>query len=138
MNKLRKILLIDDVDVTSYINKLYLENMDIAEEIDYVHDGVEGLQYLHKHCLQGTGPDLIFLDNKMPRMDGFEFLEALPDLEAALQRSFSIAMLTTSVNMKDVSRAVSFGDRIIAYITKPLQADGVKQVLAGMRAMDTF
>lgn len=43
-------------------------------------------------------------------------------------------MLTTSVDMKNVNRSASFGDRLIAYITKPLQADGVKQVLAGMRA----
>ena len=138
MKKLKKILLIDDDDITCYINKVYLENMEIAEQIDYVNDGVEGLQYLHKHCPLGTGPDLIFLDNKMPNMDGFEFLEALPDLEAVVNCRFSIAMLTTSVNMKDVSRAVSCDDRIIAYITKPLQADGVKQVLAGMRAIDTL
>lgn len=49
--------------------------MEIADEIDYEHDGEEGLQYLNKHCAQGTGPDLIFppggpVDNKMPRMDG--------------------------------------------------------------------
>ena len=86
MKKLRKILLIDDDDITCYINKMFLEGMEIAEEINCVHDGCEGLKYIHQHCSKGANqkeaaPDLVFLDVNMPLMDGFEFLEALEGLE---------------------------------------------------------
>ena len=135
MKKLRRILLIDDDDVTCYINKIYLEGMEITDEIDCVYNGLEGLKYIHQHCSKGAieqeaAPDLIFLDNKMPVMDGFEFLEALEDMQDVDRSRLYIVMLTTSENIKDVERAAAFKETLHSYITKPLKPNLVKQVLS--------
>ena len=134
MKKLRRILLIDDDEVTCYINKTLLEGLELADEIDCVHNGLEGLNYIEQHCSketieQETAPSLIFLDVKMPIMDGFEFLEALEDLDDVDRSRLHIVMLTTSENIKDTQRASTFGDKLHSYLNKPLETNAVKQVL---------
>src|SRR5688572_10056858 len=74
------VLLVDDDDTTNYLNKRLLTDMKVAKEILVLKNGREALDYLSKACdsqLDGAlkCPDLIFLDIKMPMMDGFEFLE---------------------------------------------------------------
>ena len=104
--KLRRIILIDDDEVTCFIKKLLLEGMEIASKIDCVHDGLEGLKYIHQHCLEGAieqqaAPDLIFLDNNMPILNGFEFLEALEEIEDVDRSRLYIVMLTTNLSLLD-------------------------------------
>ena len=141
MNKLKKILLIDDDDVTCFINKLFLQGLDIAEEIACVHDGIEGLSYLQKNCSasaleEGGGTILIFLDNRMPIMDGFDFLEAYDELETIDKSRIYIVMLTTSVNIKDIQKAATFGDILKGYINKPLDINFITQVLSEILALE--
>ena len=135
MKKLRRILLIDDDEVTCYLNKILLEGMLVAEQIDIVHDGIKGLAYIHQHCLEGTieqqtAPDLIFLDYNMPFFDGFEFLDALEDLEDVDRSRLHIVMLTISDDVKENNRAAKFKGTLHSYITKPLNAFRVEQVLS--------
>ena len=129
MRRVKKILLVDDDEITCYLEKSLLEDLEVAEEITYVHGGYEALEYIEK-CLQdGDYPDIIFLDINMPGMDGFEFLEKLDSLGSPEIRKLNIVMLTSSVNMKDVQKAGSFGDLLKGYITKPLEVGAVKKVL---------
>ena len=38
-------------------------------------------------------------------------------------------MLTSSVNMRDIQKAASFGDLLQGYISKPLEVRAVKKVM---------
>ena len=122
MKKLRRILLIDDDDeITCYLEKSLLEDLEVSDVIDCVHGGSEALDYLQEGKERQVYPDLIFLDINMPGMEGFEFLERLEALESYEVQKLHIVMLTSSVNIRDVQRAASFGDLLKGYITKPLQ-----------------
>jgi CheY-like chemotaxis protein len=87
-----------------------------------VRNGEEAIAYL-----KGEGqfanreeyplPDLLLLDLKMPRMDGFdvlEWLKATPSLA-----SLRVIVLTSSENLHDVNRAYQLGAN--SFLVKPLE-----------------
>jgi DNA-binding response OmpR family regulator len=73
-------------------------------------DGHEGLD-----IAASEKPDLILLDNNMPKMTGLEMLAILrenPDLKTT-----PVIMVTAVCEPKDITAAKSFG--VVDYITKP-------------------
>ena len=133
MKRLRKILLVDDDEITCYLEKSLLEDLEVSDSIECVHGGYEALDYLQGCREKQCYPNLIFLDINMPGMDGFELLERLEALGSSEIRKLNIVMLTSSVNIKDVQTAASFGDLLKGYITKPLEIGAVKKYCSPYR-----
>ncbi len=69
------------------------------------------------HVLQRHVPDLILLDVRMPKMDGFELLSLLRKYEAAA--SIPVVILTSLNTPRDLDRALELG--VIEYLTKPIE-----------------
>lgn len=89
-----------------------------------VHDGSEAMQYL-----EGKGkfaniphhphPDVVLLDLKMPRINGFEFLEWLRTKAPVHLRFIPVVVMSSSALREDVDRAYSLGAN--SYLVKPVQ-----------------
>lgn len=79
MRKLNKILLIDDDEMDNYVNEQLLESLEIAENINVVTNGKDGLIYLYTQCDSETGvcPELIIFDHYIPVIDGMEMIKKL-------------------------------------------------------------
>ena len=77
--QLKKVLCINDNEVTLWIQKQILNKSKFTEEVITVFNGFEGLEY-YKSLINGNTenqnnfPGLILLDLHMPVMDGWEFL----------------------------------------------------------------
>jgi CheY-like chemotaxis protein len=106
-----------------------LEEIRLANELHFVEDGEELLDYL-----RGRGryaerkpprPGLILLDLNMPRKDG---REALSEIKAdpALRR-IPIVVLTTSQAEEDILRTYDLG--VSGFIVKPVTFQGLVDVL---------
>ncbi|MFC6997157.1 response regulator [Rufibacter roseus] len=129
MDKLNLILLVDDDDTTNYLNKRLLERMQIAEEIEIVTNGEEALQFLDDRAASELPlPDLMFLDIKMPVMDGFEFLETYHQLPDHLKQGIVVMMLTSSASFYDLERLKQYST-VQRHISKPLQEAHVREIL---------
>ncbi|WP_308993613.1 response regulator [Mariniflexile litorale] len=116
---MNKILLIDDNSTDNYINKLIIEKANITNTIIVQTSPVEALNYLKN--VKGDFPEFIFLDIKMPEMDGFDFLKAYDEFEDDKKRNIHIIMLTSSHNMSDVEKA-NENPYVKKYLIKPLDA----------------
>lgn len=128
MASFRSVLLVDDSRADNFLHRELIREADFAEHVAVARDGVEALDYLN-----GSGggepfpPELVLLDINMPRMDGFEFLEACAKLELP---ELSIVMLTTSHDPEDEARARRSG-RVTEFLHKPLSVAELKR-LAGL------
>jgi CheY-like chemotaxis protein len=72
-------------------------------------------------------PDLIFLDIRMPKIDGFRFLELLRDIPASAHTP--VVMLTTSCLEKDVKMVRTRDVR--GYIVKSSNSEKLREGISG-------
>lgn len=122
------ILLIDDDETDHFFFKRLVQKSELIENVVCFHYADEALQYLQSQDRPKI--DVIFLDINMPRMNGFDFLEAATnELPSSFNDSVNVVMLTSSIAPQDKARAAEF-DVIKAYVNKPLDINGLDGVIA--------
>ena len=108
----KPILLVEDdrLDVMA-VRRVLLE-LHVSNELVHVEDGEDALTHLRSHL--DVPPCLILLDLNMPRMNGFEFLEALRADDGL--KHIPVVMVSTSLERQDIRRSFELG--IVAYVNK--------------------
>ena len=129
MKKLRKVLVINDDEVTCFLHSTLLEKMGVSEEIHCINDPEEALEYIHKGIQRQVYPGLVLLDLIMSGTNGFEFLESLRTLESEEISKFNIVMLSATISQKDEETAASFGDLLKGHFLKPIDETVVRKIL---------
>lgn len=115
----------DDADDRLLVKDAWEESR-LLNELRFVEDGEELLDYLHQRGVyappnQSPLPGLILLDLNMPRKGGRETLEAIkadPGL-----RHIPIVILTTSQTEEDIFQAYDLGAS--SFITKPVTLESL-------------
>jgi len=113
-----KILVVDDSMVVLHMYRLLLSP---KYQLVMAKDGLEAL-----HKLQDDLEiKLVLLDINMPRMNGFEFLQAVR--KTPLRHSIRIIVITTEGGEQDAGTALSLG--ATGYITKPFEPQGLLRLI---------
>lgn len=84
--------------------------------VEFVRDGEEALHYLQS---DKPLPDLLLVDLKMPKVDGFQVLQWVRS-QPALKRML-VVVLTSSAQKRDVNRAYDLGAN--SYLVKPVNLE---------------
>ncbi|MBC8002789.1 MAG: response regulator [Opitutaceae bacterium] len=117
---LKKILLVEDNYKDAELTLSALAANNLANEVISVHDGVEALDYLHcegRFAGRTDGdPLVVFLDLKMPKLDGLEVLRRMKSDEKL--RVIPVVMLTSSREENDLVTCYRLG--VNAYVVKPV------------------
>lgn len=124
--KFKSILLIDDNAADNRYNQIILEEMNIVDNIEIAESGPAALKILDNN--DHLHPELILLDINMPKMNGWEFLEAYKKLHID-EKSKKIVVLTTSMNPEDKKKAESFS-QISEFNIKPLTPEMLERIIA--------
>ncbi len=124
----QRVLVIDDNETDRYIAKRMIQKHQFAEEVKTIESAPKALQYLFS--LENTPellPQFIFLDIRMPEMDGFEFLIEYEKLPETVKSNCIIMMLSTSLDRTDNDRAQSCA-YINRFLNKPLNLEKMKML----------
>jgi CheY-like chemotaxis protein len=117
--KFKHALLIDDNEIDNYITKSVITKSNIAGKITDITSSMEALEYLKSLSNSAEFPDAIFLDIRMPEMDGFDFLDAYIKLFET-HKHCQVFMLSSSTDQMDIERALLY-PVVKKYLNKPLK-----------------
>jgi CheY-like chemotaxis protein len=119
----KRILLVDDDARDVELVLASLEEHNLAGEVAVARDGAEALDYLYRRgsfCSRPAGhPVVVFLDLKMPKIDGHEVLQVIKS-DRELKR-IPVVVLTSSREEQDLVK--SYENNANAYVVKPVAFD---------------
>lgn len=118
----KKAMIIDDSHIDRFIAERILKRSFFAEEILMMESAIDALEYLRAQDRIDDLPQVIFLDIRMPEMDGFEFLERYNELPDTVKRNVTIVMISSSANLNDHIRAQR-NQYVYSFLEKPLDME---------------
>jgi CheY-like chemotaxis protein len=120
MNKLGRILMVEDDPKDVELTLTALEEYNLANEVVVTRDGEQALDYLYRRGEYKTrsngSPAVMLLDLKLPKVDGLEVLKQIKS-DGAL-RMIPVVVLTSSKEEKDMVASYKLG--VNAYVVKPV------------------
>lgn len=130
---LKSVFLIDDDEISNFLNKILIKNLGLDVEVLTAGNGREALNILEERTIGASGesiaPCLLILDINMPVMNGWQFLEAFDKrFSEAIKKKITIVMITVSEDQRDVIRATN-NSLVMDYIHKPLTDEKLLEIM---------
>jgi len=120
INKLGRILMVEDDPKDVELTLTALEEYNLANEVIVTRNGEQALDYLHcrgEYKTRSSGnPAVMLLDLKLPKVDGLEVLKQIKS-DGEL-RMIPVVVLTSSKEEKDMVASYKLG--VNAYVVKPV------------------
>lgn len=125
--QLKKVLCINDNEVTLWIQKQILNKSKFSEEVITAFNGLEGLDYYNNLINENNTnpkdfPGLILLDLHMPVMDGWEFLYRFSEDIYPHCKNTKVIITSYSIDSVDSERAKKY-PFIVDFLTSSLSVE---------------
>jgi two-component system response regulator len=124
------ILLVEDNSRDEALTLRALKKNDLVNYVVVARDGVEALDYLfatgtHAGRSKSEITQLILLDLKLPKLDGFEVLRMIRADQRT--RRLPVVIFTSSSKEKDISKSYELGAN--SYVRKPVDFEQFLEVI---------
>ena len=124
------VLIADDDTRDVDMMRFAFQQTETKPRLDFVHDGEQVLQFLERRRPKDgdtdtTLPDVLLLDLKMPRLDGFQVLEWLRRQPPF--HHLPVIVFSSSDQPVDIDRAISLG--AARYLVKPYRMTDLVQMV---------
>ena len=123
------VLLVEDADIHVEFTKLAFETVGDEASLQVARDGETALELLD--AAGDRPPNLILLDLGLPRMSGFEVLQAVRKHRNEHVRRTPVVVLTTSRAPSDVRKAYDLCAN--SFVSKPLELDDYVNLIGEVR-----
>lgn len=129
-SNLTPVYVVDDSPYDLLIASELIQEYCSQPDIHCFKNAQEALSRLKSLVVQPEHfPKILFLDIRMPAMDGFAFLEAYAQLPTSLTQRCKLYMLSSSLDPKDILKAKA-NPQVIDFLEKPLEESFLKAVFA--------
>ena len=128
-----EILLVEDNPNDAEMAIRALRKSNIANHMVHVADGEAALDFIFGRGAYsgrdvGSGPKVILLDLKLPKVDGLEVLKAIKSDPRT--KIVPVIVLTSSREERDIIESYQFG--VNSYIVKPVDFDKFVEAIKGL------
>lgn len=133
INQEVEILIVDDNHMDAELTMMALREQNLSNKIIHLIDGAEALDFLFaKGKYSGRDmeniPRVIFLDLKMPKVNG---LEALKEIKReTLTKNIPVVVLTSSEEDPDIKKAYELGAN--SYVVKPVDFENFSKTVTNL------
>jgi CheY-like chemotaxis protein len=127
--KYKSVLLVDDSYIDNLISRKIIEASNFADNIKVINSAYEAISYLRR-CLS-TGedvPEVVFLDIRMPEMNGFDFLKELYTMDGFKEANLKLFILSSSLDPVDLKR-IREHQFVTKFIGKPLTDKALQEIV---------
>ncbi len=126
------ILIADDDADDRFLLKTAFEENGFDDELQFVENGVELMEFLQTKRRQGLSglPRFILMDLNMPKKDGREVLTELK--QHPVYKNIPIVVFSTTNNEQEMRRCYELGAN--SYITKPNSFESLLKTVAALRS----
>jgi CheY-like chemotaxis protein len=126
---MRRYLLVDDDTIFNFLHTEVIKTVDDSAHIDLFNSSTEGLEFL-KEAIDGKNemPHFLFLDIRMPEMDGFEYLDELMKYPIEKFKDLRIYVLSSSLAERDKDKSLSY-PIVTGFIEKTLTIEKLKGII---------
>lgn len=122
--------MVEDDAISRLSSVMILKEVGIADNFEFVNDGLEAIEYLHEHRSKLNNDNhnsmLMILDLNMPIYDGFDVLRYLKMNNVINLKNVEIMILSSSISATD--KATAFRYNVSAFIEKPLSRQKLVEV----------
>ena len=128
-----EILLVEDNPRDAELMIRALKKRNLANRLFHVTDGVEAIDFLlHKgkfsDRINTISPRIIFLDLKLPKMDGLLVLKEIRSNYST--RTIPVVIVTSSKEDPDILKAYELGAS--SYVVKPVDFESFSEVMSNL------
>ncbi len=128
------VLIVDDDDVDRYLVRRTVKDIDPEISFKEIEAGDLFVEVMNdplkrkKLIGEEHSPMIVLLDINMPRMNGFEVLEALSEILDAESSTIVVTMYSSSSHAQDRADALRY-DFVKKYIVKPISPPDLSELL---------
>jgi len=126
-----EILLVEDNPTDAELAIRALKKSNLANKLVWVKDGAEALDFIFASGVYSgrrveSGPKVILLDLRLPKVDGMEVLRRVKGDERT--RTIPVVVLTSSKEDRDVAESYKLG--VNSFISKPVEFDAFAKTVS--------
>lgn len=123
MPRHQNILLVDDNEINNLLHERLIEMSDFGAPVVVRQSAMEALDYLRSVANDPAQvPSIIFLDIRMPVMDGFGFMDEFQKLPESITGKAQVILLSSTLDPEDNDKAKRY-PHVVKMLLKPLTVD---------------
>ncbi len=129
MGTIKKLTVIDDDEVFTFLTTKAIEKTNLVEEIKVFGNGLEAINFLKENESNPEElPEMILLDLSMPIMDGWQFLDEFVKLNPKVGKKILVYICSSSISPDDVKKAKEIS-AVSDYIVKPVSKEMLAEII---------
>ena len=119
----KTIWVVDDDPIYQIIINKIIQRSEMFSKIFSYKNGKEAFDSLCEAIdKDGDLPDIILLDINMPVMDGWEFMEAMGEIQPKFKRQIIVYIVSSSIAVEDKNTSKTYTN-ILGYLSKPVSVN---------------